>query len=278
MGDNNFLTRSNKCRLCLTSEANHKKSHLITEWLFKKVKGNQGGAKIYPIHVIDNKAVFNRKPSQDALFEKFVLCKGCESYLGFIERYIKNNFYTPFRTPQNFRNQEEFRTITLNPDTITYCEKVNKVIFALFILCQFWRATLSRKPAFSRLACNIVTIENFRKTVLSFKSSTQTDLIQKTQQKAIQNFKYLILLLNNDTKISPQDTSIQICSTADKQIHRIEVNDLKFYITDNCGKCLYKNDIATNTGMDKVKVIHISDSIWKEWDTGFLREILGFKG
>lgn len=273
MGDNKAITKSNKCRLCLIAEANHKKSHLITKWLFKSVKGNQGEGKIYSIRIIDNKGVPNKKPEQDVLFEKFILCEACERYLGSIERYIKNNFYTPFRTPQSFKNQEEFRTVTFNRDTITFCEKVNEVIFALFILCQFWRSTLSQKLVFKRLAFNIETVENFREILLSFKSLTQTELIQKTQQKTIQNFKYLILLLNNDTKISPLNTLIQICSTADKKIHWIEVNDLKFYITDNSDIYLYRKDIATNTGMDKVKVLHVSDSIWNEWDTCFLREI-----
>lgn len=205
------------------------------------------------------------------------MCQECEHYLGFVERYIKNTFYIPFRTAEVFKNQEEFRTVTFNSDTITYCERVNEVIFTLFTLCQLWRATLSQQLHFKRLKCRIETIERLRETLLSFKSSTQTELFEKTQQKRVRGFKYLIMILNNDTKISPLGTLTQICSTADEQIHWIEVNDLKFYFTDNNYLRLYRNDIATNTGEDKVKVLHISDLIWNELNTDFLQKIAGME-
>ena len=119
------------------------------------------------------------------------------------------------------------------------------MIFTLFILCQVWRPTLSNKLEFRRLLCRKETAERLRKTLLYFKSPSEKELIRKAHQTAIREFKYLIMILNNDTKIKPSDTSIQVWSTTDMETHCVEVNDLKFYVTDSSEVGLYKSDIAT---------------------------------
>lgn len=266
--------KNNVCKLCQKNKANHKKSHLISAWLFRDSLQTDKGNRIFSIIIKEGTGVANKRPFQDIFYKEFIFCKECEDFFGILERYIKNNFYIPFRSSETFKNQEIFRTLILDNETLTYCEKVNEGIFCLFILCQFWRSTLLSGPISNRFKLSPKTIVNLQNVLYHFKSGSSKELNEKLNKNNITEFRFLIMMLNNDTKLKPQETIIMLDSNIGKNIYWIEINDFKFFLTDDSELKLYKKDLATNSGKEKIKILHISDPDWRNWNQAFLKTII----
>lgn len=118
------------CKLCL-KEKILCKSHSIPNSVFKKLKSN-GQA-----HVIDLKVESKVRKSQDTWVD-YLFCKDCELF-------ISSNYEKPCLEVIR-RGLERPGVTFLSP-----FDKYNNVKLSLFILSIFWRASLSKHPAFSNV-------------------------------------------------------------------------------------------------------------------------------
>ncbi len=175
------MNQNGECKLCKKRAKLIRKSHIIPNFMYKGLF--DANNKMTMVNL--NKPLFNPKPYQTGIFEKFILCKECENeLLSKSEKYVSVVLYGgALKNTPLFENQ-------LGPDGIEsiIIRNIDYKKFKHFILSIVWRASISGNPFFEKI--NLSNEEEVLRNIIL--SNVYTDE---------ENFKISILAIvnrNND--------------------------------------------------------------------------------
>lgn len=147
------------CKLCKKECELLKKSHIIPNFLYKPIKGDDG--EFYALSSFKNK--IDTKKVYTGYFEKNILCKNCDNK-------IINEYETYF---SNIVKKLEHRKLNVvekvNVNNVKYIEisPVDYTNTKLFFLSILWRASISTLNEFSRIKLRTENEEEIRKMILN---------------------------------------------------------------------------------------------------------------
>ena len=147
-----------KCKLCNQSEANQTGSHLFSAFLVESMLGKRGkeiGHLITASPELDYKKNVGAKP----IIEDYILCRGCEQRLSYLEGYISQEFTKKIDLQEYNIN---FPTVTIENFTLTTSLRVNPIAFKLIIYSVLWRSSISNNFLFNHFLLPDVIMEDFR--------------------------------------------------------------------------------------------------------------------
>lgn len=156
------------CLLCRMNPATKRNSHIVPRFLSTAFLGGNGkprrGYKIGE----ERKGVIQDSPKED-----FILCDGCESYLGLVESIAAS----VFREWSNKVVTGEFtERIVYDFFKIVDCLNSHPSIVRLLVYSIFWRVSISSIPLFDDYRLDSKIEENLRLAVLSKKSTASSEL------------------------------------------------------------------------------------------------------
>lgn len=181
-------TFESPCLLCQHNLATQKDSHIAPKFLSKEILEAVG-----EMHLIAS-AAGEKKPQivQDTPKEDYLFCPSCEQYFGFIEDYVKGEFFDKLWAAKD----QEFKIISdKNYVKIVKCKTLSPKIFNLFVHSIIWRILITRHPFFRFLKVNHKVIEGLRRSLLAYKSTGKGDLLKnaKNINTSLFRSKYAIL-------------------------------------------------------------------------------------
>ena len=152
------------CKLCLQDKNLVKKSHIIPDFMYKKLYDkNHKIIQFSPGEYI--KGVDDSKFRYTGEFEGNLLCVDCESkILGLYESYAsKAIFGGQLRADicpvcKNYKETDGF--------TFTHCKNVDYTMYKLFLLSILWRSSICSREMFNQIDLGPHE-ENLRKLILS---------------------------------------------------------------------------------------------------------------
>ncbi len=147
------------CKLCLAAPANQTGSHLFSAFLVQSMIGKRDHEKGYEI-TGSASLDYRQNKMADPIKEDYILCRGCEQRLSFVESYIsseytKKVFEAPFAT--NFPIKA-----TDHGNTYVECQRVDSLAFSILIYSIIWRGSISKNQLFSRFALSDATQDRLR--------------------------------------------------------------------------------------------------------------------
>jgi hypothetical protein len=130
----------NICKMCLSSPANQTGSHLLSAFMVESMIGprdHEIGYQITASADLDYRKNVGARPIK----QDYILCRGCEQRLSFLESYISAEFT---RKIDNENYSSNFEIVN-HPTSLPFkkCLRVNPRAFALLIYSVFWRASIS---------------------------------------------------------------------------------------------------------------------------------------
>jgi hypothetical protein len=134
---------TSRCLLCTVNYAEKSNSHIIPKFLVKDIFLSKTTSAQVPGGYLmrdKNGNIYKSKSQQDSPKEDYILCDGCEKYLGYLEDYVARHF---FRNRYEHSNEHLFQIKKLNDVQIAQYKLVNPILIQLFILSIFWRGSIS---------------------------------------------------------------------------------------------------------------------------------------
>ncbi len=129
-----------KCLLCLEEKPLQKKSHIISNFLFKDVFDNKHRMALFRT---ENESIIS-KPVQTGLYESNILCAECDNEkIGNLERYASKKLFSPVK---------EYSKILPPPK-----ENSSKVFIVdyqrikLFFLSLLWRMSITKNKHYKTI-------------------------------------------------------------------------------------------------------------------------------
>lgn len=149
------------CKLCKKNKDLCKKSHIISNYLYKPLKGKDG--EMFEINAKSN--LNNPKKKFTGEFESELLCNSCESHLSRYETYGSDLFLNTKRVKdlnvKRVVNQNNIKAQTWSGDGYSY-EKIK-----LLLLSILWRASISSRDFFKLVTLDSRTEEDLRKRIIN---------------------------------------------------------------------------------------------------------------
>lgn len=136
------------CRLCLKKKQLIKKSHIISDFMYKPVLDQDHSMiKLNMADTVPPKAVYTGD------YESKILCDNCDNQLlGSLESYASKVL---FGFPRSDKDIYPLKTENqLHPDgklTSTFVEGLDYRRFKLFLLSILWRASITERPFFNQV-------------------------------------------------------------------------------------------------------------------------------
>ena len=132
------------CQLCKSAEANQTGSHLFSAFLVESMLGKRNNEVGYFISASAD-LDYRKDVGADPIKEDYILCRGCEQRLSYLEGYISQEF-TQKIDKDNFRSN--FLEEIIGNIRLKIPSRVNNSAFKLIIYSIFWRASLSKNHLF----------------------------------------------------------------------------------------------------------------------------------
>lgn len=132
------------CQLCKNAEANQTGSHLFSAFLVESMLGKRNNEVGYFISASPD-LDYRKDVGADPIKEDYILCRGCEQRLSYLEGYISQEF-TQKIDKDNF--QSNFLEEVVQNIRFKTPSRVNNSAFKLIIYSIFWRASLSKNHLF----------------------------------------------------------------------------------------------------------------------------------
>lgn len=173
------------CRLCESVEADNKNSHIIPKFMAKRLFEFTN-----PKHSLEIDRKGKSKKIQDTPKESFILCKGCEKRLAFLETLVSKKIVS-INNFNNLPNQFELKQYGNNK--ILKCLDINPIEFAIFIFTVVWRVSISNLPQFESFKLDNKTENNLRLFLDSSIKTTHKELIDSISKiLKLPNYDYCI--------------------------------------------------------------------------------------
>lgn len=147
------------CRLCNMEKMLLKKSHILSNFLYRPIRGEDN--EFYSISVFKDKA--KSKKIHTGFFEKDILCKECDNT-------IINGYETYFSGILNkIKNRKIFIEEKTNINGVKYLEisPIDYTNTKLFFLSMLWRASISSLNEFSGIKLKPYQEEDLRIMILN---------------------------------------------------------------------------------------------------------------
>jgi hypothetical protein len=146
------------CKLCKKEKELLKKSHILPNFLYKPVRGEDN--EFYSVSVFKNKA--KSRKIHTGFFEKDILCKECDNEI--ISEY--ENYFSGIL--DKLKNREISIEEKSNNNDVKYLEiyPVNYTNTKLLFLSMIWRASISTLNQFSRIKLDYDQEEELRNMIL----------------------------------------------------------------------------------------------------------------
>jgi hypothetical protein len=147
------------CKLCKKEKELLKKSHILPNFLYKPLRGEDN--EFYSVSFFKNKA--KSKKVHTGFFEKHILCKECDNK-------IINEYETYFSgILDKLKNRKLIVEEKSNVNDIKYLEisPVDYTNTKLFFLSMLWRASISKLDEFSRIKLEPHQEEDLRNMILN---------------------------------------------------------------------------------------------------------------
>lgn len=150
------------CNLCLTSEATQTGSHLLSAFMIESLAGKRGEERTYQI---TGEADFDytRNVGDTSIVTDYILCRGCEQRLAYVESYISQEFIHKIDLPT-----QELNFPIIKSEATYYikeCLRLNPSVFFLFIASLIFRISLSDSIAFAKFKLKAPEFELVRDTL-----------------------------------------------------------------------------------------------------------------
>lgn len=145
------------CKLCLEARKLCDKSHIIPDFLYKYLYGEN--KKLVYLH--SDRGVSFRYNSE---YEGGILCQACdEEIIGtfddYAAKFIYNEFATKIKTQLHL--MDDRKRLVIEGAPYEYAK------FKLFLLSLLWRGSISSRPFFAKMKLNSETEEDLRKMISS---------------------------------------------------------------------------------------------------------------
>lgn len=243
------------CLLCSTNNATQKNSHIISKLLGKGLFGTKRKAFVMSSDKMD------RKPRivQDIPKEDFILCPSCEKYFGFLESYFKAKCYDKL-WDSKYRHDFPISHIEVDMKLLE-CSKVDPTFFTLFIYSIVWRTFITSNSHFSHLHVNRLITEGLRKSLLTYKSSSLTQLINKVNANPGQLFPSKFLLFTSDSFSDPTMNPFIILPSANPYYYFLNKFQLVMSFDNNRKQNIFLNNNTVPLN-HRIRIAKLSENHW----------------
>jgi len=149
-----------RCKLCLEIKSLCKESHIIPDFLYKFLYGDNK-----EIVFVNNDGAETRYNGE---YEANILCEHCDNTIigrfeDYAARFIQGDLSTKIKSKITASNGKEFLELT---DDTNY----DYSLYKLFLLSILWRASISSRPFFSKLKLSPEVENDLRLRIVSSKS------------------------------------------------------------------------------------------------------------
>ena len=148
-----------QCKLCKKTSELLKQSHILPNFLYKPVRGDDG--EFYSLKSFKNKT--STKKIYTGYFERNILCQKCDNnIIGSYESYFASIL-------DSLREKRLLGVEKVNSNGVKYVElaPVDYLNTKLFFLSVLWRASISHLDEFSRLRLDQEQDEELRSMVFT---------------------------------------------------------------------------------------------------------------
>ncbi|MEX0844660.1 MAG: hypothetical protein WD022_05235 [Balneolaceae bacterium] len=146
--------KENICNHCFEKKADHKKSHIIPEFIFRS--GNIYDGNDHNLLIVDPYRKRDLGKSSTAPYEKYIFCKDCEKRHSAVESKASRILYHDDFDPETIKDSNAGLV------TIKEFEEVNSDLFKHFLLLMLFRAEFSKRELFKQVKLGPYK-ERFRK-------------------------------------------------------------------------------------------------------------------
>lgn len=150
-----------QCKLCKNNEANQTGSHLFSAFFVESMLGKRDeetGHLITGSPDLD----YRKDVGAEPIKEDYILCRGCEQRLSYLEGYISQEFTQKINKQ---RYSENFPTEQVENLEVKSALRTNTKAFKLIIYSILWRACLTDKPLFKSFLLPDEVMESLRESL-----------------------------------------------------------------------------------------------------------------
>jgi hypothetical protein len=198
------------CKLCKSTEANQTGSHLLSAFMVTTMIGERNREVG---HLLSKGSVLGYRENAGAkpIKQDYILCRGCEQRLSFLESYISSEFTRKIDEVAFSQNFPLTSPSSLIP--FKSAIRVNSRAFTMLLYSILWRASVSEKSMFSRFTLAPEIEEDFRRmldSLLPLYENFKVSAKPKEWTKMLDNndsFRCYPFVLIKCEKIPTRDTS-----------------------------------------------------------------------
>src|SRR5258706_6441589 len=148
------------CQLCRRAEAIQTGSHLLSAFMVTSMVGERDQETGYFLST-QSPTGHSNNVGADPIKEDFILCRGCEQRLSFLESYVSSEFTQKIddeRFTQNFPISSPAGRIPFKT-----CSRIQARAFSLLLYSIVWRWSVSTNPMFVNFRLELEIQEDFRR-------------------------------------------------------------------------------------------------------------------
>ncbi|PKH49345.1 hypothetical protein CXF68_00975 [Tenacibaculum sp. Bg11-29] len=252
-----------KCKLCLTKNADKKNSHIIPKFMGKRLFESTNpryGVKID----VNGKS----KKIQDSPKEDYIFCSDCEERFAKLEHY----FSLKLKSIHNYSNEKDkFKIHTIQKNTILECFKVPFNAIKLFNYSLVWRASISNRHEFSNFKLpklNEEILRTFLNSNLTLSHKKLTETLKNIQDETNFDSYFFKCIVKNE-----YSRGIFTAYEFSKHSFGLFLVDIIIFLYIDKSKIPNEFQIISNTQKNNALIAMADIPNWKKLNSGPLKSI-----
>ena len=235
---------TNECKLCKIEIANKKNSHIVPKFLGKELLNSN--------HVEQINKNGKSKKIHSIPKEDFIFCSICEKRFEIIETYFAR-FFNKLRNYEKY--PEDFLLQKIETQYYMICNKMNPILFKLFIYSLIWRLSISTHSANQNFKLPD-EIEDELRIFLNLNLSVSHRILLETIEKVINFPSYDLCIIKPEKKTDNFKGMYSAFQLSESSYLLVLVEFILFFYIDNSIDAALKR---FSNNQNKSVIIPISD-------------------